>query len=118
MPFHNYMGPGTHVLQRISDGVLPINTLDAAALIHDVEYLKFGQTSADDNYVLNVMKQNKLYVPIAPAIRAAFYIKDIFGYNTHLEPAKYLAARKLIKQGDLLKDYKKMGFISNHHGFG
>jgi hypothetical protein len=33
------MGPGTHVRDRISRGVLPTTYTDAAALFHDLRYL-------------------------------------------------------------------------------
>jgi len=37
LPEHNYCGPGTNVTRRLSEGVQPMNELDAACKIHDVE---------------------------------------------------------------------------------
>lgn len=37
-PGYNYMGPGTHVLERIKNGISPVNSLDMVAKKHDIEY--------------------------------------------------------------------------------
>lgn len=39
MPFYNYMGPGTHIVDRIKKGVLPVNDTDRIALAHDINYM-------------------------------------------------------------------------------
>jgi len=41
-PFYNYMGPGTHVVERVRSRNLPVSKADAAALIHDINYLRFS----------------------------------------------------------------------------
>ncbi len=53
MPSYNYMGPGTHVAQRVYDNIYPINQPDAASLIHDIEYYSGDISAADDNIVRN-----------------------------------------------------------------
>lgn len=37
LPEYNYCGPGTNVTRRLSEGVQPMNELDNACMIHDVE---------------------------------------------------------------------------------
>ncbi len=39
MPGQNFTGPGTRIVQRITDHVLPNNKTDAATLMHDVDYM-------------------------------------------------------------------------------
>jgi hypothetical protein len=56
LPFHSYAGPGTNITQRINNKIKPFNRLDAAALIHDVEYDMLDQKKADDNMVYNIKK--------------------------------------------------------------
>lgn len=71
------MGPGTHISERIHKGILPNGPLDAAALIHDIEYLnpKLSQQEADRNSVRNGG-------PLALVTMVPGYIvKDIFGYS-------------------------------------
>jgi len=38
-PFTEYMGPGTHVISKVLNAVLPRNYLDAVSLTHDINYL-------------------------------------------------------------------------------
>ena len=37
LPEYNYCGPATNVTRRLSEGVQPMNELDNACMIHDVE---------------------------------------------------------------------------------
>jgi len=52
MEFHfpgtNYLGPGTHVINRIMSGVEPTSYDDALALRHDIEYLADGEKHHSD----------------------------------------------------------------------
>ena len=56
IPFHNYAGPGTRVLTRLINNKKPINDLDSAALIHDIEYMdpRLTKEQADENMVRNL----------------------------------------------------------------
>lgn len=38
-PGMNYMGPGTHIIANIANGVKPTSYVDALALKHDLDYL-------------------------------------------------------------------------------
>lgn len=51
LPFYHFCGPGTKVVTRLvsnSNYGKPINELDKACMIHDIEYLKY----AGNNYLL------------------------------------------------------------------
>ncbi len=37
LPGYNFCGPGTNVSRRLREGVKPMNALDAACRIHDIE---------------------------------------------------------------------------------
>lgn len=53
----NYMGPGTHVVDRITNGVLPINYVDSIARQHDVDYIRYpgvlGGAYSDVKAIIN-----------------------------------------------------------------
>lgn len=51
------MGPGTHVIERINNGLLPTSREDAIALIHDLEYLR----AAGDPWLLDLADQNAIH---------------------------------------------------------
>lgn len=38
LPGHNYLGPGTHVLDRIRSRVKPVDSDDYNAFLHDIDY--------------------------------------------------------------------------------
>jgi len=38
-PGFNFMGPGTHVFERVVNHELPTSRTDALALVHDIEYM-------------------------------------------------------------------------------
>lgn len=87
MPFHKYLGPGTHISSNIHNDIVPINRLDAAALIHDVEYLAANITedAADKNAYVNAG-----FVGQIP-FRLGFNIKDLFGgYKNKTDHLEYI----------------------------
>lgn len=51
IPGYNYLGPGTHIRQRLSEGVQPINSLDTIAQQHDLAYITTDHDIADDNFI-------------------------------------------------------------------
>jgi hypothetical protein len=81
--FANFIGPGTHVYNRIKTGILPISKTDAAAMIHDIEYLWLDQKIADKTAVGNAQGAMK------PAMKIAFSLKDLVGYNTDRDQHMY-----------------------------
>lgn len=40
-PGSNYMGPGTHVYNNVKSQILPNSYMDAVALMHDINYLRY-----------------------------------------------------------------------------
>jgi len=102
LPFTNYVGPGTHIIDKINNRVLPRNRLDAAALIHDIEYYGLPQSLADVNMIENV---NLIYKPL---VAASFALKNLVGYDipTNKEVYKNLKIQANIDPiKKSLKDY-------------
>lgn len=48
-PGYNYLGPGTKVYDKISEGKAPVNDSDAAAMNHDLDYDYIGKSGWDDD---------------------------------------------------------------------
>ncbi len=80
-PGHNFTGPGTRVVTRIYNGVVPTDTNDAATMIHDIEYLIYNDnpkmiSKADDTAISNA---NYLYdglpIKIGLSLRKYFNLK-------------------------------------------
>lgn len=70
------MGPGTHIVDRIKKGILPINAGDAAALIHDIEYLGYEDQSIPDATAIN-----NAGFPYNLVMFPAFKAKQLLGKN-------------------------------------
>lgn len=73
VPTHNFLGPGTNVVKRVSSLDMPINHSDAVALVHDIEYYGLPEHIADLNAIQNA-KGSMKYI-----MKAAFKTKDLFG---------------------------------------
>jgi hypothetical protein len=41
-PGYNYNGPGTHIINNVSNHIPPINKTDFAAMLHDIQYLQIA----------------------------------------------------------------------------
>jgi hypothetical protein len=50
VPGYNYLGPGTHVIERLSKGIQPVNQLDMIAQQHDLAYLNDDHDLADNTF--------------------------------------------------------------------
>lgn len=98
------MGPGTHVEERLLNGVRPLNKSDAAALIHDIEYLLYeDQTKPDKTSIENA---SLLYKPL---MKLGYFFKDLKGYSTGNAKGKYFKLRYLLENEPTFKwinDYK------------
>jgi len=61
-PGYKYLGPGTHIIEKFNNKVMPINELDAYAMSHDLDYLnsvtKEDRDLADD-IAINRMQNHK-----------------------------------------------------------
>jgi hypothetical protein len=96
LPFHNYAGPGTHIVERVIRGDIPVDVIDEASLIHDIDYLNpnITQYQADNNMFYN-LTNNGISLPIAMLVRLGFFLKDITGLvhiDTDYDKYHYLRA--------------------------
>lgn len=105
MPYHNYAGPGTRVSTRLFDGDKPVSGLDAAALVHDVEYELGDQYAADNNMMFNLFKEYPLFPQIAIYTRLSFFVKDLIGYQPKINPRNYDYYKRMVLDKQLLKGY-------------
>lgn len=107
LPGHNYAGPGTRVKSNILNDIKPTTALDAAALVHDVEYLSGLYTQADQNITYNLTK-------VAPSLAVPTYLamkaKDVVGYEPKVNPLEYKLARDMVLQKGLLNEYPNVVF--------
>lgn len=60
-PYMNFMGPGTHIVDRVNRRVMPRNKTDFVALLHDIDYLRtagssFGTAMSDLKAIWNADK--------------------------------------------------------------
>lgn len=109
LPFHNYAGPGTHVAYNVLNGVEPVGVIDAAALIHDIEYTsdQISQSDADENMISNIERYG---IPIIPSIISfCFRVKDVFGYSPETNHKVAILLKSMAKP--LLADFPKMHFV-------
>lgn len=101
------MGPGTHIYQRIKNKELPVNRVDAASMIHDIEYLNpfITQKQADETALRNSGGFNitePLNTLESGLMRLGFATKDIFGYS----PSQNYPIYKYLKSQMHLSPYK------------
>ena len=67
----SYAGPGTHVINRVREGVKPVNTADKASLAHDIRYslapeknTKQAIREADNKMVSKLVSESSIWHPI------------------------------------------------------
>lgn len=102
-----YMGPGTHIKEKIDKKVKPHGKVDAASMIHDIEYLHPGirEGEADDNALKNA---GSYLNPLKVVMATGFAAKDLFGgYNSETDYAKYKLLRQEVEDNmsDVLSEY-------------
>jgi hypothetical protein len=110
LPYHKYFGPGTHVVANINNKIKPTTFLDAAAMIHDIEYIRGDQFKADNNMYMNLLRHSILNFPVANYIRAAFLFKDVIGYPTDTDFDLYSYLKNKVIEYNLLGEYSMMKF--------
>lgn len=102
-----YMGPGTHIKEKIDKKVRPHGKADAASMIHDIEYLHPGIKEKDADS--NALKNAGSYLnPLKAVMATGFAAKDIFGgYNSETNYDKYKVLRQEVEDNmsDVLTDY-------------
>lgn len=86
--------------------VKPINDLDKASLIHDIEYLNpyLSQYGADNNMWKNMIKAGYVNIPLANFTRLALLIKDLVGYKVNKDLETYNLLRKEVELNEIAKD--------------
>lgn len=109
LPFHNYAGPGTHVIERLTKGYKPTTDLDYASLIHDIEYMdpRLTKEQADKNMVEN-LKRNGHYI-LSPTIKYTMKLFNRFGGKEN-DQNKYNIARELAESRGYI--HKNMKFVN------
>ena len=114
------MGPGTHILTRLREGIQPISRVDAAAMIHDIEYLNphISESDADANALRNAGS----YVnPIKILMKIGFTIKDLFGgYKSRKSIKDYYECRSIVdgpKYQSVMKRYNLQWLRFESTGF-
>jgi len=106
LPFHNYAGPGTHVQNQVLSGKLPVTGIDAAALVHDIEYLAgVPQTTADNQMWVNLIKEYPFNPAIASTTKLAFLAKDLVGYDIKTNERLGLKLYNVVKKTGMLDGY-------------
>lgn len=91
-----YMGPGTHIIDRLMTNVQPTNKVDAASMIHDLEYLNpyVSEQTADQTALDN---SGGYFNPLKILMKVGFKIKDIAGgYNSKKNYKTYLKGLNLL----------------------
>lgn len=111
LPGYNYVGPGTDIEARVMNGIQPINTLDASALIHDVEMDLIDQESADNNMVKNIKKSGNMIDKMkGNAVDSIFRMNRMTGfYKPKQDPARGVSLRDRAK-AILKNDYPEIVF--------
>jgi hypothetical protein len=103
LPFHNYAGPGTHLNTRINRGDIPINKIDAAALIHDMEYVRDSNRVHADEHMTQSLG-NGTYLSSGNLFKKIFALDSILGNErTMNRPDLYEQFKPKAEQ--LLKGY-------------
>lgn len=107
LPYHNYAGPGTHIQQNIEAGLRPTSGIDAAALIHDIDYLSGRLQSDADKYMWHNLVEEYPYNPgVASTALLGFQVKDLFGYPIETNPQLGYDLYQLANKQKLLQNYK------------
>jgi len=110
LPFHNYAGPGTNLEKRINQGDVPVTPLDAAALVHDMEYLRDDDRSHADQHMIHNLDKNFLpNNPVSTITDALFKLDAFLGKKrTMNNPIAYHSLKSKAKK--LLKIYPLISF--------
>lgn len=103
-PGYNYMGPGTHIKSNLLKGIQPVNQTDAAALIHDIEYLHYPDQIVPDNNMLRNAEALK-----APFLKIIFGLKNLgnLKVSDYQNEELYQQLRYLVDRSDNFKSLRK-----------
>lgn len=104
-PGQNFTGPGTHIVSKIKNGVLPNNKTDFITMLHDISYLQHAEDgSLVDDYKAIIHSDFSLpgLVTKAGMIGKHLGLASLINYNQRLD-GKTVDETKFI--GDVLAAY-------------
>lgn len=87
LPGYNYCGPGTKVIERLMRGDAPINELDGACQVHDVEYMIYAKDydaidGSDKKLMKSISGMSWKNFFSKMLVKAAFFLKtNIAGHK-------------------------------------
>lgn len=81
------MGPGTHVITKILNGVLPKSETDLIAMYHDIDYLTNEEPIFSDMRAIGKTEFNLQGI----AMRAGLGMRSVADAFLHLTPFKNIA---------------------------
>lgn len=95
LPGHNYLGPGTDIINNLHEGVAPTDDADLLAMQHDYDYLNITTESdiirADNNFLSNAGDTESVLSGALLALKTVLNLNDIF-----LGPDKIPLTEKLL----------------------
>lgn len=93
------------MIDRITKQDKPINSLDQAALVHDIEYMRpnVNQFAADNKMWTNAIKANIFNLPTANISRLGLLLKDLVGYRPNSSLHDYQLLKQLAVDNGLAK---------------
>lgn len=103
VPYHNYAGPNTRTIARVINGDKPTTLLDAASLIHDIEYYSGEYSTADMNMVRNLASN---YSIITGLVYDVMMIRRLSKYQPAKDKRIYWYLRDSVLKQGLLQNYK------------
>lgn len=89
LPGHNYLGPGTKIINNLNKGIVPTDNADKLALQHDIDYLLANDgyeiISADINYLKNVVDSEGLGAGMMLMVKDILGFTDVFLSNDNID---------------------------------
>ena len=103
LPGHNFAGPGTDVEKQLREGKYPVNYLDWASLLHDIDYGSHKSTKDADSEFIERLEQDDTITGTA--------VKHLFKGKQFVD--KYIYDTDKIFRPDYMPPIKKQK--TNHH---
>ena len=106
VPGYNYVGPGTHTLEKIIRNVKPADKLDEAALAHDIDYA-IMQNDGDRVIADMEFKERAGINMVSSVAQAALAARDYISTHDHSKTYNDLA---LIVYDEAIKKLEASGY--------
>jgi hypothetical protein len=106
------MGPGTHIMERVQQSVLPTSFVDTLALMHDIEYL--ASHSYDEELTADYFAVNKApWVGVQSAVfRVGLCLKQLVGMS--FADSKSVNCQKALILANKLSEEKYMDVLRKY----